>query len=523
MSETLGPNPTLPGLESGSSAPPPPPVLAAAPARPRVQPVDRSQLVWRTVDVEQLIEPDHPARAIWSLTGQLDLSAFYAPIAAVEGRAGRTPWDPRLLISLWIYAYSRGIGAARELARRCVFEPAFQWLTGLAEINYHTLSDFRVAHDTALQDIFVQVLGVLSAEGLVPLERVMHDGTKIKACAGADSFRREERLQQHLDAARQQVQAMGDPRGEESPRQRAARQRGARERQARLEQAQAALEKIRAVKNGAEAQAQARVSLSDPEARVMKQSDGGYAPSYNVQLSTDAAHTIIVGAGVSQCGSDYGELVGGVQRVEQNLEQKPAQMVADGGFTSRENIVALAAQGVDFIGSLGEHQNQAAGQLRRRGVAAAFYPEAFAYDAAQDCYRCPAGQTLRHESQEQRPGVVQHQYRAEAALCAACPLKAQCCPQNGSKGRSLTRAVEAPAVRAFVQKMQTPEAKAIYRQRGPIAEFPNAWIKAKLGLRQFHVRGLAKALLEVLWACLAYDLAQWIRLCWRPSSAAAAS
>ncbi len=237
--------------------------------------MDRSQQVWRTVDVEQLIEPDHPACALWELTGRLDLSDFYAPIAAVEGVVGRTPWDPRLLISLWIYADSRGISSAREIAWRCGFDPVFQWLCGLAESNYHTLSDFRVAHDTALAELFAQVLGVLSAEGLVTLERVMHDGTKIKAWAGADSFRREERLRAHLEAARAQVAAMGDPRAEESPRQRAARAWAGRQRQAHLEQAQAELEKIRAVKTGAEATAQARVSLTDPQARVMKQPDGG--------------------------------------------------------------------------------------------------------------------------------------------------------------------------------------------------------------------------------------------------------
>jgi hypothetical protein len=234
-------------------------------------------------------------------------------------------------------------------------------------------------------------------------------------------------------------------------------------------------------------------------------------------------HTVIAGAGVSQCGTDYGELVGGVQRVEQNLDKKPAQMVADGGFTSRENIVALAAAGVDFIGSLGARGAQAAAQLERRGVAEAFYPAAFAYDAGQDCYRCPAGQRLRPESQRARPGAVEHQYRAEAGVCAACPLRAQCCPQSGPKGRALTRTEEAPEVRAFAQKMQTTAAKAIYRQRGPVAEFPNAWLKAKLGLRQFHLRGLGKALLEVLWACLAYNLAQWVRLSWRPGLALTAS
>src|SRR6266853_3935010 len=202
------------------------------------------------LDVERLIEEDHPARAVWGLVGKLDLDRFYGPIEAVEGVAGRTPWDPRLLISLWIYAYSRGLSSAREMARRCTFDPAFMWLCGLGQINHHTLSDFRVAHDQALQELFVQVLGVLSGEGLVTLERVMHDGTKIKACAGADSFRREERIRAHLEAAKQQVEAMGDPQAEASARQHGARKRHAQERQARLEQALEELSKIREAKSG---------------------------------------------------------------------------------------------------------------------------------------------------------------------------------------------------------------------------------------------------------------------------------
>jgi transposase len=475
--------------------------------------------MFQMVDVECLIEEDHPARAIWAFVGKLDLGPFYAPIEAVEGVAGREPWDPRLLISLWLYAYSRGISSAREIARRCAYEPAFQWMAGLGRINYHTLSDFRVDHDTGLQGLFVQALGVLSAEGLVSLERVMHDGTKIKACAGADSFRREERVAAHLEAARQQVQAMGDPRADETARQAAARQRAVRERQSRMEQALEELGKIREAKSSISAQEKARVSLSDPQARIMKQSDGGYAPSYNVQLSTEASHKIIVGAGVSQGASDYGELVAAVERVEESLGHNPQQMVTDGGFTSRQNILEMEAKAVDFIGSLGQGQAQSAGQMQRRGVAEEFYPDAFVYDAAQDTYQCPAGQTLRHTGQEQRPGVVQHQYRAEEKVCAACPFKAQCCPQNASKGRSITRAVEAPQVQAFAQKMQTEEAKQIYRQRGAVAEFPNAWIKEKLGMRQFRLRGLAKVLLEVLWAALTYNIQQWIRLRWRPSLA----
>jgi transposase len=239
-------------------------------SRRRLKAIDRKQLVLRPVDVERLIEDDHPARAIWELVGQLDLSRYYAPIKVVEGDAGRSATDPRLLISLWLYAYSRGVSSARELSRLCQYEPACQWLTGMEVINHHTLSDFRVDHKAALDDLFMQLLGVLSAEGLVTLEQVMHDGTKVRANAGVDTFRREQRLRAHLEAARAQVEAMGDPRSEEvTKRVAAARQRGLRERRQRLEEALKELEKMRAAKSDEEAKQQAGVSMSDPQARVI--------------------------------------------------------------------------------------------------------------------------------------------------------------------------------------------------------------------------------------------------------------
>jgi len=508
----------LPGLEANLAAPAP--MVASAPVRPRVKAVDRSQITWQMLDVERLIEPDHPARAIWDLVGRLKLEGFYAPIEAVEGGAGRTPWDPRLLISLWIYAYSRGISSAREIARRCTYEPAFQWLCGLGEINHHTLSDFRVDHDKSLRELFVQVLGVLSSEGLVSLERVMHDGTRIKACAGADSFRREERLKEHLELARKQVQAMGDPREEEPSRKRAAQQRALRERQQRLEQALEEVEKVRQVKRAKDKE-QARASQSDPQARIMKQSDGGYAPSYNVQLSTEASHRIIVGTEVSQSGSDFVHLIEAVAQVAANLGQKPTQVVVDGGFTSRENIMTLADQGVDLIGPVSGGNLSWAGQQRQRGVSGQFDLDKFSYDAKQDIYRCPAGETLRHRGREFDPGVVIHKYTARIETCAVCQFRSQCCPGNSYHGRSVIRAEHSPILQQFAEKMETEAAKTIYRQRGAVAEFPNAWIKDKMGLKQFRLRGLIKVRLEVLWAALTYNIQQWIRLRWRTNLALA--
>jgi len=503
----------LPGLEKVPVAPLPNAGPANS-ARPRVRAVKRSQLTWQMLDVERLIELAHPARAIWELSGRVKLEGFYEPIEAVEGNAGRTPWDPRLLVSLWIYAYSRGISSAREIARRCTYEPAFQWLCGLEEINYHTLSDFRVNHDASLRELFVQVLGVLSAEGLVSLERVMHDGTRIKDCAGADSFRREERLKKHLEAARKQVEAMGDPRQEQPTRKQAAQERALRDRQQRLEQALEEVQKVRQAKRSQDKE-QARASQTDPQARIMKQSNGGYAPSYNVQLSTESSHRVIVGAEVSQSGSDFVHLIGAVAQVEANLGKKPAQVVVDGGFTSGENIMTMTEQGVDLIGPVTEGNVSWAGQQRQRGVSEKFDLDKFSYDAKGNIYRCPAGESLRNKGREFAPGAVIHKYTAKIETCAACQFRSQCCPGNHYHGRSVTRIERSPILQQFAEKMETEAAKAIYRQRGAVAEFPNAWLKDKMGLKQFRLRGLIKVRLEILWAALTYNIQQWIRLSWR--------
>ena len=175
---------------------------------PRLISIDRQQILLRTVDVEKLIDEDHSARSVWELVGRLDLGLYHAQIEAVEGCAGRKHTDPPLLVSLWLYAYSRGISSAREVARQCEFEPGFQWLCGLQAISHRTLSGFRSENKVALDDLFEQVLGMLSAEGLIRLERVTLDGTKIKANAGGNSFRRKEKLEAHLELAREQVRIL---------------------------------------------------------------------------------------------------------------------------------------------------------------------------------------------------------------------------------------------------------------------------------------------------------------------------
>ena len=185
-------------------------------AKRRYETIDREQLCWRVIDVERLVGEEHPARAVWEFVGKLDLSGYSSEVRAVEGQAGRPAWDPRLLVSLWVYGYSEGVGSGRAIEEMCEWEPAYQWLTGGRVVNAHTLTDFRAKHEKALNELFVQILGLLSADGLITLERVMHDGTKIRAQAAADSFRRKERVEQALKQAAEQVAAVEEM-GEEEP------------------------------------------------------------------------------------------------------------------------------------------------------------------------------------------------------------------------------------------------------------------------------------------------------------------
>jgi transposase len=475
--------------------------------------------------VEELIAEDHPARAIWEMTGQLDLTGYYGGIKAVEGVAGRERTDPRLLLALWIYSYTQSVSSAREIERLCEYHPAYQWLCGLEVVNYHTLSSFRSENKEALEAIFVEQLGLLSKEGYIDLSEIMHDGTKVLAQAGGGTFRREETLGEHLEQARKLVEELSDPElGEEvSKRRRAAQRRAREEKLERLKLAQEELKKVQDGRSSAAEKEKARVSETDPEARIMKQGDGGYAPSYNVQITTDAKEKIIVAVEATQSGGDAMELTPAVTRVEENLGEKPVQMVVDGGFTTRDNIMAMEQLKVDLIGSIGDWSSQTEARFTKRGISKEFWGEAFKYIEESNSLICPNEKVLQYCKKKKLPGAMNYYYLAEAKDCAACAFKEQCCPGKKRRARMVTRTVEVPVVAAFREKMETEEAKRVFKRRSEVAEFPNLWIKEKLGLRRFRLRGLAKVGMEAVWACLTYNIQQWIRLSWLPKLKKAAA
>lgn len=234
--------------------------------------------------LDALLPDDHLARLLWAAVARLDLAAFAAGLTVAEGGPGRAAADPQLLVALWLYATTQGVTSARALARLCVEHVAYLWLCGGVSMNYHSLSDFRVRHEAALDGLMTQVLGRLHHGGLIAFDHVAQDGIRVRASAGAASFHRQATLERSLAEARAvlaAVQAADGPPDDDPPsggRARAARERAARERVARVEAALAALPAAQAAKPVGKRD-QARVSATDAEARVMKMADGGCGPA----------------------------------------------------------------------------------------------------------------------------------------------------------------------------------------------------------------------------------------------------
>lgn len=429
---------------------------AEAPVRLRVP--ERRQMGWVAQCPDELVGPAHPVRLVMAVVEKLDLSRFCEPIKAREGMAGRDATDPQLLVGLWLYACIRGIGSARELARRCEDSAAFRWLCGGVSVNHRLLSDFRTDHGDALDELFTQVIASLVEKELVSVSRVSQDGVRVRVSAGASSFRREERLRELLDKAQQHVEELR--RQVDSPeyaalsaQQRAARKRAAAEKQQRLQQAIAQLPELKQKQEEAEKRAgqgafgqkvrqrQPRVSTTDAEARRMKMPHGGFNPAVNVQLATDTQSRAIVGVEVTKEGSDSTGLSAPLrQQVEERTGQQVEQHLLDGGYMRKDDIEQAHAQGVELF----------------------------------------------------------------------VPPKAAKNPEN--RGRELQpKRGDSEAVRAWKQRMASAAGKEIYKERAATSETVNADLRSYRGLTQITVRGLTKAKCVALWCALAYNVMHFAR------------
>jgi transposase len=327
---------------------------AAAPGKvpvgaPRLRKAERSQVELRVCSLDDLLSAGHPARLVWRFVEGLDISDLLAGIKAVAGHVGHPPADPRILVALWLFATIDGVGSARRLAELCGSHVAYRWLCGGVSTNHKSLSDFRTAHAAWLDKTLTASVAVLLHKGLVRLDRLAQDGMKVRASAGAASFRRRESLENCRRQAAERVRALkaelaADP-AAASGRRRAAQERAVREREERVAAALAELPAVEA-RRPATKKDKARVSTTDPEARVMKMADGGFRPAFNVQLAAETEHRLIVGVAVTNSGGDQPHLEPMADQIAERFGKLPREMLADGGFVNLAAIDRLDGRGV---------------------------------------------------------------------------------------------------------------------------------------------------------------------------------
>jgi transposase len=422
---------------------------ANGPGRARVKRPERQQVEWRPLALDQCLPSDHRARVVWAYVDALDLSSVYDQIQAVEGGAGRDAVDPKILLALWMFATIEGVSSARQLDRLCQRDLAYMWICGGVGVNYHLLSDFRTAHDEFLDRLLSDTIATLMHQGLVRLEMVAQDGMRVRAHAGGSSFRRQRTLQRCREEAAEQLRKLREERQQEAnqdasnTRRQAARQRAASERAERIDKALEELAQLQAQKekrtpgSGREA----RASSTDPQARKMKMADGGYRPAYNVQFATDGHTRMIVAVGVTNSGSDRGQMPPMHEEVSQRYGKMPDHYAVDCGFATKEDITTVERRGSQTLAPIhGEER------MRKQGTD----------------------------------------------------------PHARQRG-------DTDEVFAFRQRMATPQAKALYKQRPSMAEFPNAECRNR-GLHQFRVRGLAKVRVVALWHAITFNFMRMIHL-----------
>jgi transposase len=443
-----------------------PPASAASPPRepPRLRSPDR-QTILPPMPLEDLLDSDHQARVVWDFCKGLDLTLLLDQIRSRVGGPGRAALDPRLGVALWLAATLEGVGSARALDWLCDNHNAFRWLTGGVSVNYHTLADFRVDHLEFLDGLLTHSVAVLREQDLVDLNRVAQDGMRVRASAGAASFRRRPTLQECLEEAEDQVQRlkqeMDDDPSAPSRRHNAARERAARERQERVRQALDRLPELEAKKKAGERD-EARASTTDPEATVMKMADGGYRPAYNVQFAADCGSQVIVGVDVVTTGSDMGQMTPMFDQIGERHEEYPDEYLADGGFAKHEDIEQVQSCETTVYVPV---------------------PEPRKPKEAKEAKEAGAGPVVAGQGEEKKATRDKHE------------------PKPG----------DSEAIGEWRRRMGTATAKSIYKNRASTIECVNAQTRNR-GLVRLLVRGREKVKAIALWFAIAHNVMCGLRL-----------
>src|SRR5216683_1387876 len=329
----------------------------------RLRVPERSQISMQVAALDDLISEDHPVRSVWAFVEGLDLSALHDVIKAREGQPGHPPAAPELMLALWLWATVDGVGSARQLDRLCRDHLVYRWLCGGVSMNYHSLSNFRIAHMTVLERLLAQGVASMVQAGLVSPDTLAQDGLRVRAGAGASSFRRHARLDELHAAAQARMKEL----------------EAERERREKTNKKQVAKQK------------EPRASTTDADARVMKMADGGWRPAYNMQIISTPEHQVIVAVDIDTSGSDRGLAQPGIETVHAE-GYEPSNYLVDGGFTKNDDIEWAHAKDIKLWCPAGQtkHGTDSYAPKKGDGVGVADWRERMQSEDGKTFYRLRA-------------------------------------------------------------------------------------------------------------------------------------
>jgi len=475
-----------------------------------VRPYDQRKMFLLPPCLDEWVRADHPARVVSDIVDHLDVSEF-----RVVHHEGRPCFAPRMMLKALLWGYANGVRASRKLAERLGADVVFMWLAGMEQPDFRTICLFRRSNPAALKRLFAQVLGIARDMGLCQLGLVALDGTKVRASAGIDSFKRPAEWQKELARLEEEVQRMLDEAEEADRADDAAygENRRGDELPEELEQAQARAKKIKEILAEAERRGdkKALMSSTDIDAGYMH-GPAGSLPAYNAQVAVNE-HQMIVYAEVTTEPVDVNQVAPALQGIEEATGQKPERMLADAGYRSGPNLKLMEGERVDgYIPETGEKH---IGRMARKD-SELYGREEFRYDPERDCYTCPAGQALTRKSERLIKTKYSEQtrrvYRAPRGVCLACPRKARCTASDNPMGRSITRDDYEEERARMRQKLGAEAGKVIYGRRKCLVEPAIGQLKVIGGFRQFLLRGKQGAGVEWKWMATALNL---LKMSWK--------
>ena len=464
------------------------------------------QLLLLPPNLEELLPEGHLARIISLAVDKLDINNIIRKYNSIEGRPA---YHPAMMLKIIFYSYTKGIRSSRQIAKNLESDTAYMWLSGMQRPDFRTISDFRKDNLAELKEQFVQIIRLCMALGMVNLRHASIDGTKIKANAGKGKMRDREGLKREIKKISKEVEAIlseaeladrsedaqygTENRGDEIPTE-------LKEKQKLVEKIEQLMEEMEAEKTCS------KVNLTDKDARLMKNSDGGYEVAYNAQAVVDGEELVIIACGVTNEPMDLNQLEPMLEQVKENARNLPKELSADSGYYSGRNLSICKEQGVEAFISRSRGDE---GTLTEedKGDTSGFTKKDFRYDAGRDIYVCPAGEFLYHTNTMERKSKYSSRqisyYRGKA--CAECSLRNQCMPEQRGNRRIDRDGYE--ELRAEMRdRLAMDDGKAKYRKRKCIVEPVFGQIKYIQGVMEFLLRQIEKVKAEWRLVCLAHNL-----------------